>query len=61
MTAAIVVLTLCVEVLSNNWSCNPAPHAEPMTIEACIRLCAIQGEPVDRVEAWVCQCRAVAK
>jgi hypothetical protein len=56
ITIALVVLGLMVEVLSDNFDWKP--QAEPMAISDCIDLCWGQGQDVERVEAWACQCRA---
>ncbi len=55
VTAALVVLGLVAEVLSDNIRCN---DATPMTVEICVALCESQGDEVERVEAWACSCRA---
>ncbi len=56
VTAALVVIGLVLEVLSDNfqgWN-----QGTPMTIEDCRAMCAEQGDAIARVEAFACQCRA---
>ena len=59
ITIALVVLTLCVEVLSDN-ACN-APQAEPISAAACQEICwdyETCKPAVKRWEAFACECVA---
>lgn len=49
---AIVLLSLCTELLGNELGCIPQP--EPMTLEACHQVCAPM--PIRRMESWACEC-----
>lgn len=55
VTIALVILTLCVEVLSDN-GCNPQPTA-PITLEECREACGEVDVPrIRRLERYACEC-----
>lgn len=56
LTMALVLLTLCVEVLSDN-ACRP-PQGEVMTHDQCARVCYPHG--IAEIGPWMCKCAVPA-
>lgn len=55
ITIALVILTLCVEVLSDN-GCRP-PNAPVMTLDECRETCGEVDTPkIRRLERYACEC-----
>ncbi len=52
IVGALVVLSLCLQVVGDEIGCRPRP--EPMTIETCQSVCG--DRDIKRLEGWVCEC-----